>query len=371
MAQKRRSVPPASRRRATTDGGRPKRPVAFFVAAAVLLFVVVALAIPFRPRAGEGRAVDVEVTAGATDAEIVARLEAAGVVSGPVFAIYARLRGGIEAKPGRHLLRDDLSPVEVLRRLRRSPDAAKVRVTFPEGWTRFEIAARLEQKRVCDGGSFLSAVADPKLAEELGVGGSLEGFLFPSTYDLPADGDAREVVKRLVDEGKARHERLAKEHAAGLALLQKQLGWSMREVVVLASIVEKEAAVDDERPLIASVFLNRLREPASTGGKLQADPTAGYGCRVMKAPTTACAAWLATGTHKVNADIQHDADNPWSTYTHPGLPPTAVSNPGEKSLAAVLSPAVTRYFFFVAKGGGRHNFSETLGKHEQAIPKAP
>lgn len=367
-----------SRRRTRRSSAPPKpaqgprrRPWPFVVAAGVLLLVAVTLALPFRPRTGEGRAVDVDVPSGASDADVIARLEAAGVVSGPVFGLYARVRGGILARSGRHLLRDDLSPVEVLRRLRRSPDATRIRVTFPEGWTRFEIAARLEKQRICDAASFLAAVADPKLGDELGVPGSLEGWLFPSTYELPADGDAREVVRQLVEKAKSRLERLAKENAAGLALLQKQLGWSMREVVVLASVVEKEAAVDDERPIIASVFLNRLREPASTGGKLQADPTAGYGCRVMQSPTPACVSWLAVGTHKVNADIQHDADNPWSTYTHPGLPPTAVSNPGEKSLAAVLSPAVTRYFFFVAKGGGRHNFSETLGKHEQAIPKAP
>jgi len=212
------------------------------VAAGVLLLVAVTLALPFRPRTGEGRAVDVDVPSGASDADVIARHEAAGVVSGPVFGLYARVRGGILARSGRHLLRDDLSPVEVLRRLRRSPDATHIRVTFPEGWTRFEIAARLEKQRICDAASFLAAVADPKLGEELGVPGSLEGWLFPSTYELPADGDARDggslalpprLEPRLQQEGGSR----AVDHRAlapgiGAALRQRGAGLHRREALV-------------------------------------------------------------------------------------------------------------------------------------------
>ena len=167
--------------------------------------------------------------------------------------------------------------------------------------------------------------------------------------------------------GKARTDKLLRESSNAAGVLQAQLGFGPNEIVTLASIVEKEAAVDDERPVIASVFLNRLREPAVTAGKLQADPTAMYGCFAQVPPTRACAAWLAAGAGKPSAEIQHDPDNRWSTYTHAGLPPTPIANPGERSIAAVLAPASTRYFYFVAKGGGRHAFSERLDEHDRNV----
>jgi UPF0755 protein len=165
-------------------------------------------------------------------------------------------------------------------------------------------------------------------------------------------------------------EKLLQENAAGAADLRETLGWGVAEIVTLASIVEKEAVVDEERPIIASVFLNRLRDPAFTPRLLQADPTAAYGCRAAP-KTSPCIAWLASGAGKPNAEIQHDAGNAWSTYTHEGLPPTAVSNPGEKSLRAVLSPAKTGYLYFVAKGGGRHTFSASLSDHNDAVKVQP
>jgi UPF0755 protein len=340
------------------------------IAAALALVVVIAIAL-FLPRmrkSGEGKPIDVELLDGDDDARVVEKLAAAGVIEHPrLFSRYLALVGGSHARPGKHLLADDLSASEVLHRLRRTGDATAVKVTIPEGFSRFDVARRLEEKRVCDARSFLEATISPALLGELGLSSSAEGWLFPATYALPSDADAREVVRTLVQTGRSRIDRLLRENSNAAGALQKQLGFGPEEIVTLASIVEKEAAVDDERPLIASVFLNRLREPTATGGKLQADPTAMYGCWASVPTTKGCAAWIAAGAGKPSAEIQHEADNRWSTYTHAGLPPTPIANPGEKSILAVLAPSPTRYFYFVAKGAGRHTFSEKLEDHDRAV----
>lgn len=335
----------------------------------LVVLLVVALGLPRMRRSGAGKGVDVEILDGDDDARVVDKLAAAGVIEHPrLFSLYLTLVGGARARPGRHLLADDLSAAEVLHRLRRSGDAAQIKVTIPEGFNRFDVARRLEEKRVCEARAFLEASLSPALLTELGLGGSTaEGWLFPATYVLPADGDAREVLRTLAQTGKTRIDKLLRENSNAAAALQKQLGYGPNEILALASIVEKEAAVDEERPIIASVFLNRLREPTVTAGRLQADPTAMYGCWAQVPATKACAAWLAAGAGKPSAEIQHESDNRWSTYTHAGLPPTPIANPGEKSILAVLAPAPTRYFYFVAKGGGRHAFSEKLGEHDKNV----
>jgi UPF0755 protein len=360
---------PKSRRRRPRKEPPKRSPIPALVIVIVCVIVVAVLALPYKRAAGVGRAVDVEAAVGTSDSEVIAKLAAAGVIDSPtLFSVYAKTRGGVNAKPGRHLLTDDLSPVEVLRRIRRSPDAAKVHVTIPEGYHRFDIAKRLFERRVCDREGFLAATTDPALLNELGLGASAEGYLFPATYDLPSNSDPADVVRRMVGEAKGRIDKLLKANPAALDAL-KPLAMGVREVIVLASVVEKEAMMDDERPIIASVFLNRLREPKETGGRLEADPTAGYGCLVSEPPSPTCFAWLQNGSTKVNAAIQHDPYNRWSTYTHAGLPPTPIANPGEKSIAAVLAPAPTKFFYFVAKGGGRHTFSESRAAHDAAVHK--
>jgi UPF0755 protein len=351
-------TPRSKRRKAKPSGSR----VPLIAAVVISIVVLGLLALPLKRKNGVGRAVDIEVESGASDAVVIAKLEAAGIIDSPtVFSLLAKTRGGIGAKPGRHLLADDLSPTEVLRRLRRSVDAAKVHVTIPEGFHRFDIAKRLKDKRVCDEAAFIAATSDPLLLNELGLGASAEGWLFPATYDLPSNSDAVDVVRRMVSEAKGRIDKLIKQHGAP--------AMSVPEVITLASIVEKEAVADEERPIIASVFLNRIRDTKETGGRLEADPTAGYGCLVSQPLPPTCVTWLAAGSTKVSAAIQHDPLNRWSTYTHAGLPPTPIANPGEKSIAAVLAPAQTKYFYFVARGGGRHTFSETRAAHESAVHK--
>src|SRR5690606_25798091 len=142
----------------------------------------------------------------------------------------------------------------------------------------------------------------------------------------------------------------------GRAQLEGSLGWGRREIVTLASMVEKEAAVDEERPTIASVFLNRLRDPGFKRKVLQCDPTSGYGCLVLGDQVPACDGYAG----KITPAINHDPHNTYSTYVREGLPPGPIANPGAKSLEAVLAPANTSYLYFVVREGRHHAFSETL-----------
>ncbi|HEX7604155.1 MAG TPA: endolytic transglycosylase MltG, partial [Polyangiaceae bacterium] len=271
-------------------------------------------------------------------------------------------RGGTSSlAKGLHYLPVDLTPQELLARLQRK-GAAHVKVVIPEGWNRYDIARRLDALRICTLRSFIEATDAPSLLAELHVEGpSAEGYLFPATYDLELDSEPAAIVRRMVREFDKRWSTLDEKHAAGLLDLGSSLHWGRREVVILASMVEKEAAVDDERATIASVFLNRLRDKTFEPKLLQCDPTAGYGCLVGTSP--GCEGFSGKITHEVVAD----AENLYNTYKHEGLPPGPIGNPGVRSLEAVLAPAMTHYFYFVAKGGGRHTFSETYAAHTAAV----
>jgi UPF0755 protein len=249
-------------------------------------------------------------------------------------------------------------------RLERRPGGGTAHVTFPEGWTRFDMARRLQDKHVVSLRTFLEATTDTRLLSELGIAGdSAEGFLFPSTYDLSLDSEASDIVRRMKREFDRRWDILASARASSLTDVMTSAGLDVRQIVTLASMVEKEAVADDERPLIASVFLNRLRDPAFKPKRLECDPTASYGCLVAPEKAASCASF----TGKATGAIEHDPDNPYSTYTHEGLPPGPIANPGAKSLEAAMAPASTRYLFFVARGDGRSTFSETREAHERAV----
>lgn len=317
--------------------------------------------------AGPGTGRDVELTFERDEplGSIIDKLDRAGLVAARSrFTLYARLVS-MAATPGPHLLTDDASPQELVHRIERAGAASKAKVTIPEGWNRFDIARRLETLHVASQTAFLDATTDPTLLRELALDGdTAEGFLFPATYDLAKDSDPRDVVRRLKSEFERRFSALEQNHRLGRANLEGTLGWSRRDIVTMASLVEKEAAVDEERPIIASVFLNRLRDPSFKRKVLQCDPTAGYGCLVLRDKLPACAGYAGKITHAINTDPQ----NPYSTYTHEGLPPGPIANPGIKSLQAVLAPSLTKYLYFVTRGEARrHAFSETIEEHNTAV----
>ena len=319
-----------------------------------------------------GRVVEVDWPADLSPEEAAARLADLGLVeSRETMAIFLRATGGTgDFVPGAHLLHQGATPWEIRRMLARSFLRPMARVTIPEGYNRFDIASRLEKLHVTGKKAFLGASADPVLLAELGIAApgassveSAEGHLFPATYDFPKDSDAREVVRRLAGESEKRWQTLAAKHEDSLSKLRGSLGWGRREIVIIASLIEKEAAIDDDRPLIASVFYNRLADPEFKPKRLQSDPSSAYGCIAFPTEAPSCADFAGKPTPAIN----RDSKNRYSTYVHSGLPPGPIANPGSKSLEAAMSPPPTRYYYFVASGGGKHAFSETLDAHNDAV----
>ena len=222
-------------------------------------------------------------------------------------------------------------------------------VTVPEGWTMFDIADELDREGVCSRSDFLTAAHDTTLIADLAPQAySLEGFLFPSTYEFTRRATCEQVVKRMVQNFRAVWESLkpagAPENPGSVTTL---------EVVTLASLVERETPNAGERPLVAGVFYNRLRH----GTPLQCDPTVQYAME------------LAGRTEKNVHAVDLRTNSPYNTYEHRGLPPGPIANPGEASLRAALAPATTDYLYFVANDQGGHFFSATLAEHNRNVAR--
>jgi UPF0755 protein len=329
--------------------------------AVTTLIVVLAWASLSGP--GTGKPLIIEWPAGLEDRGAAAeRAEALGLVrSRRLFSLYLLLAGA-EPVPGQHLVNDALSPRELVQRLARLPARPAVKVTLPEGFTHLQMADRLEKAEVCGAEAFRRAVRDKALLAELSIGAaSAEGYLFPSSYELAVDSDPAAIVRLFVRELRRRLERIERERS--LEPLRRQ-GFGIHEVLTLASIIEKETGNADERPLIASVFFNRLKDPAFLPARtLQSDPTAAYGCAVEPERAPSCSGYDG----RVTPAMLRDALNRYNTYRHPGLPPGPIANPGEAAIIAVLAPARSDYLFFVARGDGRHTFTRTFAEHDQAV----
>ena len=319
---------------------------------------------------GTGKSFTIEVPPRATVGELTALLVARGALSSPHLFRWslALLHPGFELTPGEHLLNDAASPYGLALRLEHSALRASARVTLPEGYQHVQIGERLEHAEVCTLAAFRRAVSDPALLRELGIpGASAEGYLFPATYGLLADSDSREVVRVLALETKKRLAKLYEAHPGRLAQLESEFGFHERDVLTLASMIEKEAREPDERAVIASVFFNRLKDPDFRPQRmLQSDPTASYGCVIQGKDVPSCADFKGA----VTPALLRDAANPYNTYRHPGLPPGPIANPGAPSIEAVLAPAQSDYLYFVARGEGRHTFSHTFAEHREALESA-
>lgn len=275
--------------------------------------------------------------------EIARSLEEAGVVSSRwLFLAYSLFRGSIDKmRPGEYEFRPDMSLEEILTKLVQGKVIAH-QVTIPEGYTLREIARLLAAEGLADEGRFIALSSDPEILTAHGIEGrTLEGYLFPDTYNLTKGVNEEEII----------HKMLSRFHQAfGPEELQRarQLRMSVYQVVTLASIIEKEAAVPMERPLISGVFHNRLRR----GMPLQADPTVIYG--------------LSRFNGRLSRRDLYSKSS-YNTYLQVGLPPGPIANPGKASLQAALYPENTKYLYFVSKNDGTHYFSTSPGEHERAV----
>jgi UPF0755 protein len=311
-----------------------------------LIFIVgmLAYAFLFMPAEPFPTPRTVTVENGATLRQVARQLQAAGVIrSQYALVAWAELSGQArKIKPGEYSFSGGESVPAILNELASGAFAA-VTVTIPEGLTIRQIAERFEQVGlVCQTDFEQAAIAGP-LIGALGLGPmGAEGFLFPATYRIPPHANASEIIATMLRRFYANLTPAVEERIFALGL-------NDRQVVTLASIIEKEAKIPGERPLIASVFYNRLK----SGIPLQSDPTAQY--NVEGASQSAA---VAVHMH-----------SQFNTYDFAGLPPGPISNPGIASLRAALYPADTDYLYFVARGDGTHIFSHTFKEHERAIAK--
>ena len=292
-------------------------------------------------------------------------LAAVDFVSRPgLFALYARAMGATQRlKRGSVLVTSQMTVRQLLQRIAHGYGSTPLRITIPEGFNRFDIAARLAEWSVCSREAFLNETPPAAVGS---AGHGHEGYLFPDTYWLRDDMAPASIVQRLTDNAQLRLGRLVASEPAAFEHLQATFGFGLHEIVILASIVEKEARVRSEQPMIAGVFLNRLRDPQFRPKRLQADPTVAYGCLLMST-LSSCANF--DGKH-VTRVMTADPQNPYNTYRFDGLPPTPIANPGLSAVRAVLAPAIHDYFYFVARGDGHHAFSTTLASHNLAVQQA-
>ncbi len=288
----------------------------------------------------------VEIPSGAGPASIGRRLVDAGVVrSRSSFRLALWLtRAGRRLQAGEYRFDHPMSPRQVIDKIARGEVYVRA-ITFPEGLTAKQMAALYETRGFGSAQDFIAASRNVAL-----IGGvdpeapDLEGYLFPDTYTLPRKAGAAQLVARMVSNF---------EKALTPEIRQQALarGMGVRQLVTLASIVEKETGKPEERPLVAAVYSNRLR----IGMPLQCDPTVIYALDRM-------------GRYNGNltrADLQ--LESPYNTYRHAGLPPGPIASPGRASLAAAAAPADVSYLYFVSRNDGSHVFASTLDEHNRNV----
>ncbi len=303
-----------------------------------------------------GAAIQVTVQQGDSPQDIGERLETAAVIdSATQFRILVALLGYDRMlQSGDYEFGVATPAMEVIYRLRNGIVSSRL-VTVIEGWRLEEIADAVAQQGV-PRDEFLAAARSHDYAfdfvKDLDAGETLEGFLYPATYPIRAADKPRDIVQRML-------QAFDDNVPAGIREAATEVGLSLRNVLTLAAIIEREAQVPEERPIMAQVFLRRLR----LGMPLEADPTVQYGV-VTPQSVAQYGYWKQELTQ---ADLQ--SGSPYNTYRYYGLPPGPICNPGLSSIIAVVQPADTDYLYFVAKPDGSHAFARTLDEHIENVKK--
>ncbi len=314
--------------------------------AALVLIPLASFVFQLALPAGNGTNVQlVECVKGAPLYRVASEMERKGLVrSSRAFVLLARIKG-VDGKvqAGTYQVNDGMRPGEILRKMV-DGEIYALRFAVPEGYSIYQLAELFEGRHIFKKADFLAACSDRALLTELGIPGiSVEGYLFPSTYSIPPGAKPTDCIRMMVRQ-------FEKTSGDQISPLFRQRDRRRHELVILASMIEKEAVDPEECPTIASVFTNRLK----LGMRLQSDPTAVYGLRAFGG--------------KVTGKELH-RPSPYNTYIIAGLPSGPIGNPGIKALQAAISPARSSYLYFVAKKDGTHFFSTTLDQHNRAVTK--
>lgn len=274
---------------------------------------------------------------------IVEQLHTASVISDKtLFMMFVRFsRNQKSIKAGEYKFTTSMRPTDVLTMLQDGKIMVHP-ITIPEGYTAVQIAELLETAGIATREQFLALAFDKQVAAELQVkADTLEGYLFPSTYYTNRGTTAKEMLRKMAHQF---WQVMSPELQAEI----ERKGFTVHEIVTLASIIEKEAHAPEEREIISAVYHNRLKLKM----KLDSDPSVIYGIKDFDGNLT-------------RADLQ--TDTPYNTYMNRGLPPGPIANPGEKSLLAAMRPTDVKYLFFVARNDGTHEFSVTYRDHLKAV----
>ncbi|MCK4234772.1 endolytic transglycosylase MltG [candidate division WOR-3 bacterium] len=280
---------------------------------------------------------------GATAKDIGEMLEEEEVIaSSKRFTVFAKMAGKEKnIKAGRYIFHKGMGIRNVLQKLVKGETSALL-VTIPEGLTMDGISIILEKELKIDREKFLKLANDKKFAARMGISGkNFEGFLFPNTYEFNHGITEKEVIERLLKEFWKVFNDSAKKRA-------KKIGFTVCEIVTLASLIEEEAMIDSEHPIISQVYHKRLQ----LNRALECDATIQYALPKHK-------------SRLLYKDLK--IESPYNTYLHKGLPPGPIASPGKSSIIAALYPADTDYLYYVAKGDGSHIFSKTAKGHYKAI----
>lgn len=293
-------------------------------------------------------AVQIEIPSGTSAQQIGEDLEAAGIIrSATAWRLWTRVQGVRDSDGGFQAGTYELSLTEPLGAIAETiwnGDVVQVTITIPEGWNIQQMGEYFEAQGLFSAEDFVAASQSIPYEDYAWLPENLphlEGFLYPDTYTLPDPATPEAIIRQMLNQF---------ETVALPAYEAEESSYSLLEWVTLASIVEKEAVVGDERELIASVFARRLREEMTLG----ADPTVEYALGIRQTPDQPLT------LRDVNTP------SPYNTYLNPGLPPTPIASPGIASLEASIAPADTEYLYFVARYDGTHVFSRTLAEHEAA-----
>jgi UPF0755 protein len=277
-----------------------------------------------------------------TPVEIAMILKREGIIQEEKSFLWSAKVMGVDRKlqAGQYLFKGKESLYEVLRKLH-SGDVVLKQITFPEGIRSHQIAEILHAKLGISKERFLSLINDSVYIQSLGIQiGHLEGYLHPNTYRFHQESQPEDIIIHMVNQTKIIFSDSLRQRA-------QQIGFSIHQVLTLASIVEGEAVIPSERPVIAALYHNRLKRNM----RLQADPTIQF--------------LIKDGPRRLlNRDLE--IESPYNTYLNRGLPPGPVNNPGVASILAVLYPDTVNYVYMVANGDGSHTFSRTLKEHNLA-----
>jgi UPF0755 protein len=340
------------------------------LASVIGFYVHRAIKYPDEQHTGEGKEVEVEIATGMSFPTIASRLADRGVIEKPTwFRMFAMWQGKTaDVKPGKYLILDNLSPRQVLTIIVAGVKEVTVKVTLPEGENMLEFFKRIEEAKVATAKDLEALARDRDFLGRYAITGeTADGYLFPDTYQFRLGEKPSAVLQRMITRHQEVWNEVVAKHTRDSAKLKEKLNWSDRDVLTMASIVEKEAVDPAERPRIAQVFINRLTSATFTPKRLETDPTIRYGCMVPVQKSPACQQWnKADRLHRAQLD---DKANPYNTYQHDGLPPGPIANPGKGSIEAVLAPDGSDYYFFVAKDARNHAFAKSFEDHKRNVEK--